>query len=83
MRRFRSLWLVATLLLAMALLVACTPETPSTDTTDSVGATDAPTDAPTDGTEAPAKKGCGSTLAVGLLAVLIPAAWIVLRKREA
>ena len=45
--------------------------------------TDAPTDTPADGTEAPAKKGCGSTLAVGLLAVLIPAAWIVLRKREA
>jgi hypothetical protein len=43
---------------------------------------DAPTDTPADGTEAPAKKGCGSTLAVGLLAVLIPAAWIVLRKRE-
>ena len=44
--------------------------------------TEVPTDAPTDGTEAPAKKGCGSTAAVGLLAALLPAAWIVLRKRE-
>ena len=44
--------------------------------------TEAPADTPTDGTEAPAKEGCGSTLAVGLLAVLIPAAWTVLRKRE-
>ena len=44
--------------------------------------TEVPTDAPTDGTEAPAKKGCGSTLAVGLLAVLLPAAWVALRKRE-
>ena len=45
MRRFRSLWLVATLLLAMALLVACTPDSPANDTD---GATDAPTAAPTD-----------------------------------
>ena len=48
MRRFRSLWLVATLLLAMALLVACTPDSPAADTTDPVGTTDAPTDAPTE-----------------------------------
>ena len=75
------------LILAFALLaavslifVACdsakTPEDTTPDTTVT-------TDAPTDGTEAPAKEGCGSTLVVGLLAVLIPAAWIVLRKREA
>ena len=44
--------------------------------------TEAPTDTPTDGTEAPAKKGCGSTVAVGLLAALLPAAWVALRKRE-
>ena len=48
MRRFRSLWLVATLLLAMALLVACTPDSPAADTTDPVGTTDAPTDTPTE-----------------------------------
>ena len=39
-------------------------------------------DVPTDGTDAPAKKGCGSTLSMGLLAALLPAAWAALRKRE-
>ena len=60
MRRFRSLWLVATLLLAMALLVACTPDSPAADTTEVIATTevvdttDAPTEDPTDTpTEAP------------------------------
>ena len=44
--------------------------------------TEVPTDAPTDGTDAPEKKGCGSTLSMGLLAALLPAAWVALRKRE-
>ncbi len=44
--------------------------------------TNAPTDAPADGTDVPEEKGCGSTLSMGLLAALLPAAWVALRKRE-
>ncbi len=53
MRKFRSLWLPAVLLLALVLLVACTPDAPATDTD---GATDIPTDASTEvPTDAPAE----------------------------
>lgn len=55
-------------------------DTPAETPTDTP--TEAPTDAPADGTEAPAKEGCGSTLSMGLLAALLPAAWVALRKRE-
>ena len=48
MRRFRSLWLVSTLLLAMALLVACTPDSPAAVPTEATDTTDAPTEQPTD-----------------------------------
>ena len=69
MRRFRSLWLLAALLLVLTLTIACTPDDPATETdggtlTESVtdapteestdGATEPPTEAPTeDPTEAP------------------------------
>ena len=58
MRKFRCLWLTAALLLAMALLVACTPESPSSDTTAAIPdvPTEAPSEEPTDGaTEAPSE----------------------------
>ena len=54
-----------------------TPTEASTDVP-----TEAPTDAPVDGTDAPVEKGCGSILSVGLLAALLPAAWVVLRRQE-
>lgn len=44
------------------------------------GATETPTEAPAD-TDAPAKTGCGAVMGMGM-ALLLPAAWMTLRKRE-
>lgn len=58
---------------------------PTAEPTEVPAATETPdaTDAPAEATEAPAdeKKGCGSVLALGLLAAVIPAA-VIVRKKE-
>ena len=55
-------------------------ETPTETEAPTEAPTAAPTDAPSD-TDAP-KSGCGSTLAVGLMAVLATGAVITLKKKE-
>ena len=49
MRKFRSLWLLAALLVALTLLVACNPDTPAPDTdSDTLAPTGEPTEEPND-----------------------------------
>lgn len=69
---------------ASAETLAETSETTDPAEPPAADGTEAPadgTDAPAEETDAPEKQGCGSSVAVGLAAVLIPACAVVLRKR--
>jgi hypothetical protein len=58
-------------------------DTPAEETTaPAADGTGALTDTPADSTDTPDKKGCGAAMTAGLLTLLMPAAWVALRKRR-
>ena len=58
-------------------------DTPAEETTaPAADGTGALTDTPADSTDTPDEKGCGAAMTAGLLTLLMPAAWVALRKRR-